>query len=303
MEKGAAFETFIAPATGRNSVIRLIAGVLLVFGVYIAFFFVMFTLAWLIDREAGIEWLGSALALSTTPAAMSALFATFLGMILGVFLAVRLIHRRSPRTLFGPDIRAFLKHFTIALVVGMVLFGLYELFSLAFLDPVPRLSLATWLRWFPLGMLMLLIQVTAEELTFRGYLVQQLASRYASPLIWMLLPALLFGLAHYRQQEMGANTWVLVLAATLIGLALTDLTRITGDLGAAIGLHFVSNFWAIMVISAERGLSGFALYMTPLPASDTGLMRGMILMDVVVFLYVWLVLRRLLARGAQNTTG
>ncbi len=303
MEKGAAFETFIAPATGRNSVIRLIAGVLLVFGVYIAFFFVMFTLAWLIDLQAGIEWLGRALTLGATPAEMSALFATFLGMILGVFLAVRLIHRRSPRTLFGPDIRAFLKHFTIALVVGMVIFGLYELVSLAWIDPVPRLSLATWLRWLPLGMLMLLIQVTAEELTFRGYLVQQLASRYASPLIWMLLPAFLFGLAHYRQQEMGANTWLLVGAAVVIGLALTDLTRATGDLGAAIGLHFVSNFWAIMVISAERRLSGFSLFMTPLPPSDTGLMRGMILMDVVVFLYAWLVLRRLLARRAQNTTG
>ena len=35
----------------------------------------------------------------------------------------------------------------------------------------------------------------AEELAFRGYLMQALAARFRSPLVWWLLPALLFGAA------------------------------------------------------------------------------------------------------------
>ncbi len=53
-----------------------------------------------------------------------------------------------------------------------------------------------------------LIQTGAEELVFRGYLQQQLAARFASPLIWMVLPALIFGAVHYDPATAGPNVWL-----------------------------------------------------------------------------------------------
>ena len=56
----------------------------------------------------------------------------------------------------------------------------------------------------PLGIAGLFCQVFAEEVAFRGYLQTQLAARFTSPVIWMSLPALGFGLLQaLLAQEIG----------------------------------------------------------------------------------------------------
>ena len=294
------FARYVAPARASAEIWRLVCGIMLAGTVYVGFFFVMFTAAYVADGRAGLVWLGRAMQSGRTPTDMIPTFLSFAGMTLGVFLVTRLVHRRRISTLFGPDLGAFLRDLAITLALGMILFFLYDLTYLALFTPVANLAPGIWLRWLPLGVVLVLIQTSAEEILFRAYLVQQLAARFSSPLIWMLGPALLFGLAHYRPQEMGANTWLLVAGATIVALVLTGITRTTGNLGAAMGLHFVSNFWAILVIAPERNMSGFSLYITPLPASDPGLMRWLLLADIAIFALIGLVLHRLLRARRQN---
>ncbi len=301
MTQGNRFAAYVAPARARAGIWRLVSGIMLAGTVYVGFFFVMFAAAYLMAGRAGLVWLGQAMRSGQTPMDMIPVLLGFGGMTLGVFTVVRLVHRRPIATLFGPSCAIFMRDLGITLALGMILFGLYDVTYLALFTPVGHLAPDIWLRWLPLGVVLVLIQTSAEEILFRAYLVQQLAARFSSPLIWMLGPAVLFGLAHYRPQEMGANTWLLVAGATVVGLVLIDITRATGNLGAAIGMHFVSNFWAILVIAPERNMSGLSLYVTPLPASDPGLMRWLLLADIVIFALVGMVLRWLLRSRRQNT--
>ena len=115
--------------------------------------------------------------------------------------------------------------------------------------PVRQLPLAAWAAWLPLALPLLLVQTAAEELAFRGFLMQCLAARFARPLVWFLLPALLFGALHWNPAELGANASLVALSATVIGLVLADVTAKTGNLSAAIGLHFANNVTSLLVVS------------------------------------------------------
>ena len=107
------------------------------------------------------------------------------------------------------------------------------------------------------------LQSSGEELFFRGYLVQQLAARFRSTLIWALLPSVAFGVVHWNPGiHTSANT-VIVMSAFLIGIFATFLVFKTGDLSAAMGLHFANNFFAFMLVSGQEDFGGAALVAAP----------------------------------------
>ena len=54
-----------------------------------------------------------------------------------------------------------------------------------------------WLIGLIPALALILMQVAAEEVAFRGYLLQQLRARFRSPLVWAVLPALVFGALHF----------------------------------------------------------------------------------------------------------
>jgi membrane protease YdiL (CAAX protease family) len=147
----------------------------------------------------------------------------------------------------------------------------------------------------PLALLGVAVQTGAEELVFRGYLQQQLAARFRSPLIWMLVPSLAFGAAHYDPATSGGNLWLIVLATGAFGLAAADLTARSGSLGAAWGFHFANNVAALLVIAVKGTIPGLALFTTPYDATDP-VMRGLVVIDIVTLAVAWLLVRRALSR-------
>ena len=145
----------------------------------------------------------------------------------------------------------------------------------------------------PLALLAVLIQTSAEEILFRGYLQQQLAARFRSPVIWMVAPALLFGVLHYRP-DAGANGGLIMLWAAGFALAAADLTARAGTLGPAIGLHFMSN--ASALLSAEGTLSGLALFRLQIDMADPVALRPYLLIDATMILIGWLAARLAIRR-------
>ena len=78
--------------------------------------------------------------------------------------------------------------------------------ALALLAPPERqATLAAWAARLPLALPAILVQSAAEELAFRGFLMQSLAARFRSALVWWLLPAALFGALHWNPAELGPN--------------------------------------------------------------------------------------------------
>jgi hypothetical protein len=114
-----------------------------------------------------------------------------------------------------------------------------------------------------------LIQTGAEEVLFRGYMQQQLAARFSSPIMWMMLPSAIFAALHYQPEIMGDNTWLMMGAVFVFAVLAADLTAVTGNIGAAWAMHFVNNALAILVVATDGPLSGLALYIAPIsPASE-----------------------------------
>lgn len=287
------FAQYVQPARLRPQLWRLILGLVLIVAIYAAWLALMGAGIWLLTGSDQIEQRLAGLATGSTPISLILLLSSFIGMALGPFIVVRLLHRRSVGSLFGRA-PVVLRDFCIGVgVLGAIAaVGLLLLPEMG--DRVMAVSWQVWAAFLPLALIGLLIQTGAEELVFRGYLQQQLAARFASPMIWMILPSALFGMVHFAPDVMGPTTWYVVLATGLFGLVAADLTARSGSIGLAWGLHFVNNFFAIMIVTAGGGLDGLALYRLPFAHDDLDIMRPLILADMVGLLLAWGICRLIL---------
>ena len=289
----AAHAAFIAPARAYPQVWRLLIGVLLALVVY-ALGFV--ALGGVFVARFGLDNAQAELGrifLSESPTGTLLILATFFGMALGPLLAARLLHKRSFGSVFGPMHRT-LRDFAIAAAICL---GLYALLLLipSEASPAPNLALSVWLPLLPLALAGILLQTGAEEVLFRGYLQQQLAARFASPLIWMVLPSVLFALGHYQPELMGDNAWLIVVAVGLFAILAADLTAVTGSIGAAWGFHFANNTVGILFVAMDGPLSGLALYLSPFDPAGGG-MTPFILLDMGTTLVTWGLIRYAVTR-------
>ena len=290
---GAAFNTFVDPARVRPQLWRLVLGVVLLLGIYIGTVVLILASMWLVvgtDRADALYWV-ERMTRTDTPTSTLLILATFAGLALGAWAAARVMHKRSLATLFGPSI-GFVKNFAIsATVVGTIYAAILAIWGVGF-DALPNLDFSLWLTFLPMAIAGLLLQTGAEELAFRGYLQQQLAARFASPIAWMILPSALFGLAHYNPEGGGATLWLVIGAATAFGLIAADLTARTGSIAAAWGFHFANNTVAILVLATEDTITGLSLYLTPYGIGDVPPI--MFLGDFATIVVCWLILRRIL---------
>ncbi len=299
MPEPAAFDAFVAPARRRPQVWRLCLGCVLMAAVallWVAATFGGIVLAAGPDRAAALL---RGMLSPETPTGTLLLLSTFLGMALAPVLAARLLHGRGPATLFGPAART-VRHFGVAVGVVAVVYGLSTLLWSAGFDPERGLGLDLWLRLLPLSLLLVLIQTGAEEMIFRGYLMQQVAARLPWRLAYLGLPAMLFAALHFDPATMGPTAWLVVCSAFLFGLAAADLTQVTGSLGAAWGLHFANNALAILLVATQGSITGLALYVTPYRADEADVTAPLILVDLLTLALVWALLRWRLGRSLHH---
>ncbi len=75
-----------------------------------------------------------------------------------------------------------------------------------------------------------------EEICYRGYIMERLEKYTGNKIIYLYIPALIFGLVHYRQGVAG------IIIATAIGLLLAFFYLKKRDLKANIIAHFLVDF-------------------------------------------------------------
>jgi len=248
------FNAYIAPARLYPQIWRLILGILLILFIYLGFMGLVFWAGFIVTFPMGsLRWANAVLTVQGAVPTLIMLF-TFTGMALGPIIAAPACHMRGPGTLFGP-LDVTLRGFLTAAVLALTGFAIYGAVSLLFQPVVPNLAVKVWLQYLPYALPVLLIQTSAEELLFRGYLQQQLAVRFRSRAVWMLIPAALFSVGHY-DAEMGDTAWLVVGVTFVFALIAADLVERTGSLGAAIGLHFANNVFALLLVSVKGTITG-----------------------------------------------
>lgn len=296
MERTEAFDDFIDPAYQKPEIWRLLQGLITGIAVFGVVATVLVGAANALFAKIPMGDLMAELQKAADPMAMFLILLSFAALMYAAFAAAAW-HHRDPGTLFGDRIALIYDFVRMALLSGVFLVGI-GVAMLIFLPNVVSRQYDTvpWLLMMIWAVPMLFIQITAEEVAFRGYLLQQLAARFSSPIIWAVIPSVLFGLLHFDPTADTSIAALTVVGATLFGLLATDLTRITGNLGAAMGYHFVNNFLGLMIVGIPGRLSGLSLYLSGFDIEDVEALRMMLVLDISVMIVIWIVARRLLQR-------
>jgi membrane protease YdiL (CAAX protease family) len=175
---------------------------------------------------------------------------------------VRRLHRIGLRDLIGAIRPAWRQFWHVSLYLSP-LFAFLVLPSAFAPDAVQQFSVITWLTLLPAILPLLFVQISAEELVFRGYLQGHLAALCKHPIIWIGVPSFLFGLVHFDPTAPAYSAWAYVAWATCLGLVCADLTARSGTLGPALAVHFVNNIGALVILAADDWLYGAALFVWP----------------------------------------
>ena len=228
----------------------------------------------------------------TTPAGVRWSLASFAIYTVMLVFMTRAMHGVGLRSLVGKTRRAARQFMRVSLYLTP-LYLFLVLPSALSPDAFQQYDFGIWLSLLPAMLPLLFIQISAEELVFRGYLQSHLAALARHPIIWMGLPSLLFGLIHYDPISPSYSAWSYVIWASVLGLVCSDVTARSGTLGPAFAVHFVNNITAILILAADDWLYGAALFVWPMYGQAW---EPWVPYEGLVLLCVWLITRIALRR-------
>lgn len=283
---------------GRHDVHHLLSGIGVIFVLGYMLSAILISAVIEACRAAGYITFGEDLVNGATPEAMFLVLFSFAIWPFAIWVALRTVHHRAFGRVLGRAVVQQGKAVFLALAVLHIALFILPPWDTGLPDSsqvINNLPFSRWLLLLPLSLLAVLVQVSAEEVLFRGYLQQQLAARWASPLVWMVLPSLAFGLLHYNG-DAGSNAWLFVGWAVMFALMMADLTARAGSLGPAIAVHFVNNAAAMLLIGVPDNLGGLALYLYPMGLEDEATIRALLPIDFMLMLVSWLTARLALRR-------
>lgn len=252
------FQSFIHVAHGPNTIERIIFGFILI--TIISILGDSF-LIWMLNLGAHIGLTASqdnaiaylrALDTDLDPTAAQILLFSFIGLWAGVYTVGRVMHNQPFGTFFSPDSRIHIRPFLQGIALGVFFAALSIVCGFLLVGNV-----RPGLEPYRLAAIILpliattFIQATAEELVFRGYLLQQLGLRSQHWLVWALLPSLLFGVLHYDPDLPDDCRMYYMASAFLAGLVLCALVWRSGNLWSAIGLHLAINTISLSIVGIE----------------------------------------------------
>ena len=251
-----ALYAFAEPARARAAPWRVLAGLLSI-GLFLLLSGI--ALGWAAFR-AGLAPPEGGLAMLERPEGALFALATFLLWWPALWLALRLFHRRGLASALGPQ-KGSARLFMAGLGWAALFVAVTTAAGIALAGP-PDLAargLGEWALLAAFALPLILVQTGAEEALFRGYILQQMAARFGSPLAWAVLPSLLFGALHWHPAAPGGG-FALMAATGLAGLVFALATARTGSVYAAWGAHFGVNCGAILLVGAPGWLSGLAAF-------------------------------------------
>ena len=175
-----------------------------------------------------------------TPLVFIALLITIIPVIPAIFIA-RLITNFKPLGLIHSIAgRMRWSYLGVFLVFGFLIFGLYNVGNLVLAGSLTTQNsvhpLNSGMFWLYIVLILLIVpfQCYAEELLFRGYLMQTVGRWLKNPVWAIIIPAPIFMVLH------GYGLWGLLSVLTMALIA-GFLCWYTGGLEAGIGLHIANN--------------------------------------------------------------
>lgn len=179
---------------------------------------------------------------------------TFPLFLLGTILAVWLLNRRSPRTLVTPAPRIDWGRIALGFGLWLLLAGLSTgleilLYPEAFAwNPV---GVGRYLIFLILALIFTPIQTTAEELFYRGYLLQATGLLLPTWILPAIVNGFLFALPHIFNPEVSQGPLLLMSYYFLMGVFFSWVTLKDGTAELALGAHAANNLFVALLINFE----------------------------------------------------
>ncbi|MBD2438502.1 CPBP family intramembrane glutamic endopeptidase [Nostoc sp. FACHB-110] len=166
--------------------------------------------------------------------------------LVGIFIAVTLIHQRHPRTLITAREKISWRRVGHGFVAGFVPWVLLAGLGQYFLYPDSfsfNSDLKTFALFVPIALVMTAIQTTTEELFFRGYIVQGASLIWSNRVFLSIVSAVIFTLPHATNPESQEGGWIGMFLGLFVGTGLlyAIVSLIDGTTELAIGAHFANN--------------------------------------------------------------
>lgn len=171
---------------------------------------------------------------------------SFIPFFAATLLAVRFIHARPLKTLITGESRIRWEKMLAGAGVWMVIAALLSVVE-ALLYPgryVLTFQPLTLLAFALFALIFVPIQTSAEELFFRGYLLQWMGLRLKNKWLLSLLNGLLFFLPHAANPEMASGSVLIGLGYFAMGFFLTLITLQDHGMELALGMHAGNNLFA-----------------------------------------------------------
>jgi hypothetical protein len=229
---------------------------------------------------------------------------SFIPFIAATSLAVRIIHARSLKTLItaAPSIRWgrmlagagiwFVIAASIAIVESLLYPGRYVLTF----QPLALLVFAAF------ALILIPIQTSAEEVFFRGYLLQWMGLRLKNKWLLAFFNGMLFFLPHAANPEMAVDSLLVGLGYFVIGFVFALITVQDNGMELALGMHAANNLFAALfanyTITALPSPSLFTIQTLDAIYSLVSLIVGAIVFFIIYF--ALLVLKPQNAQGEED---
>jgi uncharacterized protein len=211
----------------------------------------------------------------------------FVVLLIVLWLCVKHIHKRNPMTMISPTVivnwNRILKSAALWLFCSIVVeFATYLLFPEKY-----QLSL-NWADFLPslvIGLLLIPLQTSFEELFFRGYLMQGIGSWN----LWagIAITSVLFGLAHSFNDEVEAvgSLGIAMIYYIGVGLFFALLAVYDKTLELPIGIHAANNIYAFLFVGyPSSSVPSATIWMTT--ELNFPLMIGQWVVALVMYLLV-----------------
>jgi membrane protease YdiL (CAAX protease family) len=169
--------------------------------------------------------------------------------------AATAIHQRGWMTLFTGRARFDWRGFGLSLGVALVLFGLWLAAMLVLFPDAVRLHAdwRGWLRFLPWVLALVPLQTLAEEVFFRGYVLQTVCAATANVWLRLAIPSAVFFAPHLWNAEVAVGGLWAMADYALISLYMTLLAIRGNGLETAWGMHLALNWFLSLVLVISPG--------------------------------------------------
>jgi uncharacterized protein len=206
----------------------------------------------------------------------------------GTILTVHGIHGRSAWGLVGADHRINWRRLSYGFAVWFIISMIP---SVVFLWMSPGeykfdFDVNKWPVAFLLVMILTPIQTSAEEIFFRGYLLQGMGLITRQPLVLIFINGLLFMLPHLGNPEVANGFFWVASQYFAIGVFLAFITLQDNRLELALGVHAANNITHIFFTTTDSALGTPALWMAkPSPAGFMDIAIVLVSISIAYYLF------------------